>query len=331
VTESAPPSPAGVAVEIRGVSKTFRATRAVRDLDLVVPMGEVTGFLGPNGAGKSTTIRMIMSIIRPDTGSIDVLGGTALERKDRIGYLPEERGVYRKMKVAEFLRYVAVLKDVPRAGLDRRIRDWLARVELPDVAKRRCEELSKGMQQKVQFLAAIIHDPDLVILDEPFSGLDPVNAELLYRLIRELHEAGKTIIFSTHVLFQAERICDRVFLINRGRKLLDDDLATVKARFEPRTIEAEPEDAGDVHGLADACRGLDGVEAAEADEETGRVFLHPTDGTDPTELMRRVLAAHRLRAVERSRISLEEIFVRLVSRDLGAEAAAEVREELAAP
>ncbi len=203
-------------IELRGVSKSFGATRAVRDLDLVVPSGSLCGFLGPNGAGKTTTIRMIMSIIYPDSGSVEVLGGSALKSKDRIGYLPEERGVYRKMRVGEFLQYIATLKGVDRAGLATHIKTWLERVALPDVYRKRCEELSKGMQQKVQFLAAIMHDPELLIFDEPFSGLDPVNTELLNRLIREQHEQGKTVIFSTHILHQADLICDRIFLINHG-------------------------------------------------------------------------------------------------------------------
>ncbi|MBL8745505.1 MAG: ATP-binding cassette domain-containing protein, partial [Phycisphaerae bacterium] len=200
------------AIIIEGVTKRFRDKTAVDRLDLAVPAGSLCGFLGPNGAGKTTTIRMIMSIFFPDEGNIRVLGkASAVESKDRIGYLPEERGVYRKARVAEFLTYIARLKGVSGAGLQRKIDDWLERVALPGVQKKRCEELSKGMQQKVQFLAAVINDPELVILDEPFSGLDPVNARLMRHLIEEMHRAGKTIIFSTHVLHSAEQLCSRIF------------------------------------------------------------------------------------------------------------------------
>ncbi|MCH8165556.1 MAG: ATP-binding cassette domain-containing protein, partial [Planctomycetes bacterium] len=158
-------------ITLRGVNKSFGSTHAVRKLDLDVPRGSLCGFLGPNGAGKTTTIRMIMSIIYPDSGSIEVLGGNALKSKDRIGYLPEERGLYRKMRVGEFLQYLTKLKGVRRRDLSTYIQQWLERIDLPDVYRKKCEELSKGMQQKVQFLAAILHEPELLILDEPFSGL----------------------------------------------------------------------------------------------------------------------------------------------------------------
>ncbi|MCZ6543106.1 MAG: ATP-binding cassette domain-containing protein, partial [Planctomycetota bacterium] len=190
-------------ITLRGVNKSFGSTHAVRQLDLDVPRGSLCGFLGPNGAGKTTTIRMIMSIIYPDSGSIEVLGGNALKSKDRIGYLPEERGLYRKMRVGEFLQYLTKLKGVRRRDLSTYIQRWLERIDLPDVYRKKCEELSKGMQQKLQFLATILHEPDLLILDEPFSGLDPVNMRLVRDLIREQHEAGRTIIFSTHVMHQA--------------------------------------------------------------------------------------------------------------------------------
>jgi len=305
------------------VSKTFGATQAVRDLDLDVPRGSLCGFLGPNGAGKSTTIRMIMSIIYPDTGSIDVLGSSALKNKDRIGYLPEERGVYRKMRVGEFIEYLGRLKGVRGPVLRQRTEQWLERMELPDCYRRRCQELSKGMQQKVQFIASIIHEPDLLILDEPFSGLDPVNSALLNRMFQELHSNGVTIIFSTHVLHQAEQLCDRIFLIHKGQKLLDATLDEIRERFNPRTMVVEPSN-GTVN-----LRSVPGVAAAQPMGEDGQIELRLTEGADAQQVMRDILAAGPVRSVELRRITLEEVFVQMVMRDRGAAAAEQAKEELA--
>ncbi len=314
---------AETSISIRGVSKSFGTTHAVRDLDVTVPKGSLCGFLGPNGAGKTTTIRMIMSIIYPDSGSIEVLGGNALRSKDRIGYLPEERGLYRKMRVGEFLTYMARLKGVRRRDLASYIQEWLTRLELPDVYRKKCEELSKGMQQKVQFLTAILHDPELLILDEPFSGLDPVNTELLNRLIRDLHDKGRTIIFSTHVLHQAEQICDRIFLINHGVKLLDATLEEIRERFDPRTILAEPLD-----GRPDL-NHVEGVREVRPVADSSALELEVEDGADPQRIMQAVLSAHPMRSINLRRLSLSEVFVRLVTQDEGAAAAARAREELA--
>jgi ABC-2 type transport system ATP-binding protein len=217
------------AIALRGITKTFGDKVAVRDLDLEVPQGALYGIIGPNGAGKTTTIRMIMSILFPDRGEMQVLGHpSALDAKDRIGYLPEERGVYKKMKVGAFLAYMARLKGVDGRGLDREVRAWLDRVGLQDVEHKKCEELSKGMQQKLQFVSAILHKPDLLILDEPFSGLDPVNMRLLRDLVREQHERGATILFSTHVMVQAEQLCDHIVMIHGGNKVLDASLAEIR-------------------------------------------------------------------------------------------------------
>ncbi len=310
------------AISIQKVNKCFGSTHAVRDLDLEVPVGSLCGFLGPNGAGKTTTIRMIMSIIYADSGSIEVLGGNALKSKDRIGYLPEERGLYRKMRVGEFLQYLAKLKGVKRVDMPSYIQQWLDRIELPDVYRKKCEELSKGMQQKVQFLAAILHEPELLILDEPFSGLDPVNTELLNQLIREMHQQGTTIIFSTHILHQAEQLCDRIFLINKGVKILDDTLEQIQQRFDPRTIVAEP-----VNGSFDG-RGLDGVRAVRKLDHSAAYELELEDTADPQRIMQAVLSDRPMRSVELRRLSLDEVFVRLVLADEGADAADKAREEL---
>ncbi len=304
------------AIRIEGVTKRFRDKVAVDDLSLVVPAGSLCGFLGPNGAGKTTTIRMVMSITAPTSGRLSVLGkGTAIESKDRIGYLPEERGVYRKMKVGDFLTYVGVLKGVPKGVLKRWVPEWLERVELEGVEKKRCEELSKGMQQKVQFLATIVHDPELVILDEPFSGLDPVNGRLLRTLIHDLHESGKTIIFSTHVLHQAEQICDRIFMINRGKKVLDGPIEEIREAHNPRSLIVEP-----FEGVTDeSLSKLDGVLGTHSPRrvgQSGSVPAHFELGLDPSADAGAVTAeiARRMavRRIETRRATLEDIFVSLV-------------------
>ncbi len=298
-------------IDLSGVAKRFGRTEAVRGLDLQVPSGSLCGFLGPNGAGKSTTIRMIMSIIRPDVGSLRVLDGDALDHKDRIGYLPEERGVYRKMKVGDYLRYIGRLKGVESARLPKIIADALERIDLPDVARKRCEELSKGMQQKVQFLAAIIHEPELIILDEPFSGLDPVNAMLLNDLIRELHEQGRTILFSTHVLHQAERMCDRIVMIDRGRKVLDDRLDRIQERFDPRTIVVEP--LGDPATVESALRAAPEVESVRIDAEH-RVHARLRDLSDADRIMSLAVGLGPLRSIGRAKTTLDEVFIDLVDQ-----------------
>tara|TARA_B100001059_G_scaffold18349_1_gene15037 strand:- start:2307 stop:3215 length:909 start_codon:yes stop_codon:yes gene_type:complete len=293
------------AVTIQNVNKSYGSVQAVRDLDLQVPRGSLVGFLGPNGAGKSTTIRMIMSIIYPDHGRIEVLNATALQAKDRIGYLPEERGLYRKMRINQFLRYVARLKGLRKHDADERIQLWLERLELPDVLNRRCEELSKGQQQKLQFIAAVLHEPELIILDEPFSGLDPVNAALLGTTIRELNEQGRTIIFSTHVLHQAEQLCDRVFLINKGIKLLDDPLEVIHERYNPKVLTIElmdprQQEIPDFTGIRDISR----------DDE--RFDLHLENEVDIQSLMSTITSSISLRSIELRRPTLDDIFVDLV-------------------
>lgn len=300
------------AISIRGVTKRFTDKTAVDRLDLDVPTGSVCGFLGPNGAGKTTTIRMIMGIILPDEGQVSVLGrSSAIESKDRIGYLPEERGVYRTMKVGDFLTYMARLKGVDSAGLSKKIDVWLERLALPEVRKKKCQELSKGMQQKVQFAATALHDPDLIILDEPFSGLDPVNARLLRGLIQEQSAAGKTVIFSTHVLFSAEQLCDRVFMINRGKKILDGTLDQIRSAFDPRTIVVEASDrAADLSRLTT----LEGVEGVTGAGRNGAVELRLVEGTDKHAMMARIAGAGlALRRIELRSVTLEDVFISLVN------------------
>src|ERR1700758_4748246 len=201
-------------IELRGISKSFGKFKAVDSLSLGVRRGVIFGLLGPNGAGKTTTIRMIMNITAPDSGSIAILG-KPLDRKtqNQIGYLPEERGLYRRMKVIDHLYFLAAIKEVSRETARKRIDGWLDKLELRPWLNKKVEALSKGMQQKVQFIATIVHDPDILILDEPFSGLDPINTALMKEYFQEFRDKGKTIIFSTHVLEQAEKLCDQICLL----------------------------------------------------------------------------------------------------------------------
>lgn len=214
------------------VSKSFGDFKAVSDLSLAVRPGRVFGLIGPNGAGKTTTIRMIVNITVPDSGRIELFGQTmSTSMLDRIGYLPEERGLYRKMKVGEQLKFFAELKDVEGPRADELIVSWLAKFELSDWKDKRAKELSKGMQQKIQFIAAVIHEPDLLILDEPFSGLDPVNVDLMKQIIVEQKATGKTIILSTHQMEIAEKLCDDICMINKSEKVLDGRLREVRRSF----------------------------------------------------------------------------------------------------
>ena len=299
------------AVSIQGVTKSFGSQIAVARLDLEVPKGALYGFIGPNGAGKTTTIRMLMSIMFPDSGKLEVLGhASALEAKDKIGYLPEERGVYKNMRVTAYLKYIARLKGIPEPVIGGRIKQLLARVELPDVGGKHCEELSKGMRQKIQFAAAIINEPELLILDEPFSGLDPVSMRLLRNLIVEEHQRGATILFSTHVMPQAEEICDHVVMIHKGRKVLDDPVAAIGGRHEVRTIVVEP---FDVQADTSALSRIAGVESQRA--RSGVVELELRQGTDPAAVMRDVTGSLRVARIEIKRPRLEDVFVRLVAGD----------------
>jgi ABC-2 type transport system ATP-binding protein len=310
------------AIELRGVRKTFGEKVAVDNLDLTIPEGGLYGFIGPNGAGKTTTIRMIMSILFPDHGDVQVLGhGSALEAKDRIGYLPEERGVYKKMKIVDFLKFMAVLKGVDSSEARGRVKGWLEKVGLAEVEQKKCEELSKGMQQKIQFIAAVIHKPDLLILDEPFSGLDPVNMRLLRDLVLEEHKRGATVIFSTHVMIQAEQICENVVMIHEGKKRLDDTLSDVRRRFDPRTIRFEPLDSvADMNTL----KAVEGV--SEVRLENGAYEIGLAEGMNPGDAIARLAAASPASGIELHRPSLEDIFVSIVRDEVAdAEAAEQLR------
>ncbi len=226
------------AVRIDHVTKRFSGHTAVSDLSMEVPAGGIFGLLGPNGAGKSTTIRMVMDIIEPDEGTVNLFGrpGTGRELSDRVGYLPEERGLYKEMKVFDHLVFLAEAKGIRRADGKKRSLAWLDRLGIADWAQKKVEDLSKGMQQKVQFAGALLHDPELVILDEPFSGLDPVNSQVLKDVVVDLARNGRTVLFSTHIMEQAERMCDRIVIIARGKKVVDGTMAEVKREAGGRHI-----------------------------------------------------------------------------------------------
>lgn len=293
-----------LAVNLDAVTKRFGAHVAVRDLSLQVPRGSIYGFIGPNGSGKTTTIRMILHIILPTEGRVEVLGTTATRAaNDRIGYLPEERGLYRKMTLENQLTYMARLKGVPGRQARATISEWLERLGLAEWRKRKIEALSKGMSQKVQFISAIIARPELLILDEPFSGLDPVNAETMRNAILEMRGRGTTIIFSTHDMKTAEQLCDRIFMIYRGDKVLDASLGEIQRRYGSDTIRLRlgEEDRG--FNVA----GLDGVASVR---NLGQSLEVRTAG-DPQALLRALVPKVSIQHFEIVHPSLQDIFVRI--------------------
>jgi ABC-2 type transport system ATP-binding protein len=297
-------------LELQGVRKTFGDKVAIESLDLTIPQGVTYGLIGPSGAGKTTAIRMIMSILFPDRGRISVLGrSSALDAKDRIGYLPEERGSYRKMTVGAFLTYMGCLKGRTRAQAFGRADRLLGRLGLPDVSTKKCEDLSKGMLQRVQFVAAIVNEPDLLILDEPFSGLDPISVRLLKEVIAEEHQRGATIIFSTHVMAHAEELCQQVVMIHQGRKVLDEPISGLRRQYDTRRVQLEPLDP-DANLLA--LQTLPGVESLKLTDEGCELRL--VAGTDPGSAIRAIATLVAPARIELARIRLEDVFIRLVSQ-----------------
>ena len=315
------------ALELRNLRKTFGKTVAVEGMDLVVPQGALYGVIGPNGAGKTTCIRMIMSILFPDSGELSVLGRrSALEAKDRIGYLPEERGVYRKMKVGAFLIYMAQLKGLGQGDAAARVPRLLQEIGLPGVEGKRCEDLSKGMLQRVQFLAAVIHQPDLLILDEPFSGQDPVSVRMLRDHILKENRRGATVLLSTHVMANAEEMCQHVVMIHQGKKVLDEAMAGLRRQFDPRTILFEPID---VNANPSALAAVSGVERVEGNDGSYQITLGP--GVDPAPVMARLASTVAPARIELARRRLEDVFVGIVAEGQRNEQSARaLRESLSA-
>jgi len=295
------------ALVLENVSKSFGDVRAVDKLSVQVPAGSVYGFLGPNGAGKTTTIRMIMNIIRPDKGLIKIFDdGATTQNKARIGYMPEERGLYRKMKVGKVLAFFGAIKGLSASELNFRVPQWLQQVDLTDWTNKKVEELSRGMHQKLQFAVTAINNPDLMILDEPFSGLDPVNQDLLKDIICRMRDEGKTILFSTHVMHEAERLCDFILLINKGKAVLDGRLDDIRSRYKSGAVSVELE--GDTSFI----RALPMVKTAET--QGRRIEISLSEKADTQDLLKALVGRVKVKAFEVKIPSLHEIFVRLVAR-----------------
>ena len=294
----------GPAVAIRGVTKTFGAHTAVNNLTVTVPRGAVYGFIGPNGSGKTTTLRMIMHILHPDSGEIEVLGErTTRAAHDRVGYLPEERGLYKSMTVRDVLQFYAGLKGMSRSRSA--VDGWLERMGLSEWAGKKVQALSKGMAQKVQFIAAVIAKPELVLLDEPFSGLDPVNLEVLREAVLNLRRDGTTVIFSTHDMNVAERMCDSIFMIYRGNKVLDGTLDSIQATYGTDTLRVR------LNGDGRIPANLPGVQKLT---DFGRYQeLRLAEGVDSQAVLAALMAHGRVLHFELARPSLHDIFVRIAA------------------
>lgn len=310
-------------IHLSHVTKRFSGHTAVRDFSLDVPRGGIFGLLGPNGAGKSTAIRMMMNIILPDEGTVRMLGsaGSSRDLSTRIGYLPEERGLYKKMKVLDHVIFLGEAKGISRSDARRRGTEWLGRLGLADWGQKKVEDLSKGMQQKVQFIGTLIHEPELVILDEPFSGLDPVNSQVMRDVVVDLSRQGRTVLFSTHIMEQAERMCDRVAIIARGEKVVDGRVSDVKREFGGRHV------ALGFHRNADrAARVLqDRALVAKVDDYGASAEVEMAQGGDPDQLLRGLVEADvgltRFEVVEPS---LQAIFIAKVGSDAASAPAREV-------
>jgi len=291
-------------VELAGVTKAYESKVAVRDLSLSIDAGQMFGLLGPNGAGKTSSIRMMMGITMPDSGTINLFG-RPFERAslERIGYLPEERGLYKKMKVIEQLVFFGQLHGLAATEARSRATSWAKRLDIDEALPKKTEELSKGMQQKIQFIGSLLHDPGLIVMDEPFSGLDPVNAQLLEKTLIELKDEGKAIVFSTHRMDQVEKLCDSICLINNGEAVLTGRVREIKSRYERNHIIVEFEGSADF---------LNSPEIAEAKNFSGHAEIKLKEHGDAQKLLHEASAAARIFRFEMVEPSLEEIFIKTV-------------------
>jgi len=293
------------AVAISGICKSFDAVHAVENLSLQIHKGEIFGLLGPNGAGKTTTIRMLLGILMPDSGSIEILGrANAREIPNQVGFLPEERGLFKRMTVLDILTFFAELKGLSHKAALPLADQWLERLELKEWRDKKIEELSKGMQQKVQFITTILHRPQLVFLDEPFSGLDPVNTNLIKDVMLELVKEGSTIVLSTHMMEQAEKLCDALCLINRGQSVLQGPLAEVKSRFGKNRCRLSYD--GEARFLQDPKL------VSRCDDYGQYVEIQPADEIRPQAILARALNEVTVRSFDITEPSLNEIFITVV-------------------
>jgi len=297
------------AVELTKVRKVYDQFVAVDDLSFAIPSGQIFGLLGPNGAGKTSTIRMMLGITIPDAGEVRFFGEPfSRSLLHRVGYLPEERGLYRKMKVRDHLIFLAELAGLQRAEAGKRAQRWCERMEIAGWMDKKIEELSKGMQQKIQFVATILHDPEFIVMDEPFAGLDPVNAKLLLEVLLELKQAGKTILFSTHRMDTVERLCDSICLINRGKAVLAGDLKQIKGRYGRNSVQIACDDDAALSFLKQSPL----IKSVNDFGNYAEVALVP--GADAQQLLRDVAAKARISKFELVEPSLEEIFIDVVGK-----------------
>jgi len=293
-------------IELKSVTKTFGSVVAVNDLSLTVPKGSIYGFIGPNGSGKTTTIRMIMKIFYADKGTI-LMNGKEMNgrRLDNVGYLPEDRGLYKKMKLKEVLAFHGELSGGKNLG--EKISKWLEHFDLSDYANKKVETLSKGMRQKLQFIATILNEPEIVILVEPFSGLDPVNAELMKDTVLDMQKRGATVIFSTHDMSMAEKMCDQIFMIYKGKKVLDGTLADIQDQYGTDTVRLQTE-----MGEA-ALAGLKGIDKVNNFGKEQEVKLSPEG--DPQKILAEVMKKTSVKRFEITKPSLNDIFIRIAAPD----------------
>lgn len=293
------------ALEIEGISKRFGDFHAVKKLSFMIPSGTIYGLLGPNGAGKTTTIRMVMNIIIPDEGSIKILNRRMDEEmKERVGYLPEDRGLYPKMKVGELLLFLAEIKGLKRSDARKEIDFWLERFDLSDWKSKKVEELSRGMQQKLQFIVTVIHEPELIILDEPFSGLDPVNTKLFKDIMLEMKKKGRTIVFSTHRMEQVEMICDNICLINKAERVLEGNLSQIKKQYGKNTVIL------DYDGEADFIKNFPEIEKIDDYGKFMEIKLKET--SSPQDLLPKLVGKISINKYEVKEPTLNAIFIEKV-------------------
>jgi ABC-2 type transport system ATP-binding protein len=291
-------------LEVNRVSKSFGDFKAVSNVSFNVEKGRIYGMLGPNGAGKTTTIRMIMNILIPDSGSIRLFGDTMSDAlKSRIGYMPEERGLYQKMKVKDLLAFMGELHGMPVKKAKESGRKWLERMQLADRAENKVEEFSKGMQQKLQFIGTIMHDPELVILDEPFSGLDPVNVNLFKNIMLEFREQGKAIMFSTHMMEAAEKLCDDILMIDHGQKVLDGTLQSIQTQHGKNSLRLEFSGNGAPLNNAEL--------VSHYNEFSNYVDVELKEGVTPNQFLKHALQYVEIHRMEAQKTSLNEIFLNL--------------------